>query len=89
MLYPQNGDHVVALDSVTSLHTMYYAEEILLIFFDGTALTLEQQDPSLQLDVRFMNDVENVDVLGGRVLLQQHNSDWQRGNRCCPPSESF
>jgi len=23
MLYPQNGDHIVAIDSVTSLHTMY------------------------------------------------------------------
>ena len=24
MLYPQNGDHIVPVDSVTSLHTMYF-----------------------------------------------------------------
>ena len=26
VLYPQNGDHIVAIDSVTSLHTMYSRE---------------------------------------------------------------
>ena len=31
MLYPQNGDRIVAIDSVTSLHHMYNLFRIFLI----------------------------------------------------------
>ena len=27
MLYPQNGDRIVAIDSVTSLHPVYYTKD--------------------------------------------------------------
>ena len=36
VLYPQNGDRIVTIDSVTSLHTMYILSSITYSDFDKT-----------------------------------------------------
>jgi len=40
MLYPQNGDRIVAIDSVTSPHPMYCDSRLLSVLWVMTLLTL-------------------------------------------------
>jgi len=38
-------------------------------------LTLKLQDPSLEFDVRFLNDVQDIDVVGCCAFLQKYNTE--------------
>ena len=43
MFYPQNGDRIVTIDSVTSLHPMYSIRSIKLLNYDETCLLVKHQ----------------------------------------------
>ena len=54
MLYPQNGDRIVAIDSVTSLHPVYCWRKFNVVFFSSTDLEfLYENDTDTRRERRF------------------------------------
>jgi len=58
MLYPQNGDRIMAIDSVTSLHPMY---SLLCVKFELPVFLFQEVDQRIWGPIRKL-DITNVKV---------------------------